>query len=332
MKKARALQREPRPARPTAVSGSSASTGVLAQRRSTLGAGGSTAAPAIVDAGRPLDTGARHDMEAGFGRDFSNIRVHNDARAHDNARSLGARAYAAGDHLVFGHGAYRPDTSPGRALIAHELAHSVQQGGVQMKADGPIPAGADGELEAQADRAALDVTAGRAAPRLTRIDRPAIFKAENDPPVAPTATAGESAGSATDLPGDVQLVEETPKGPGATVLVVSLPLLTLPRVKGKGAWVQQAYTQIASGNRLIFSPIFDGKTYDAATSIKAFMEKPGDKYKDIWLNNYGFNNLRELGKAIRAEESPAHGQSPSKTSSDPKGTVNWIRKNGGSSG
>src|SRR5262245_21215703 len=88
---------------------------VLAQRRSTFGASGATVAPAIVEAGRPLDASTRSAMEYGFARDFSQIRVHDDARAHDNARALNAQAYAAGDHIVFGEGRYRPETPSGRA-------------------------------------------------------------------------------------------------------------------------------------------------------------------------------------------------------------------------
>jgi hypothetical protein len=292
MKKALALQRDPRPARPAAVSGSSASTGVLARRRSTLGAGGSTAAPAIVDAGRPLDTGARHDMEAGFGRDFSNIRVHDDARAHDNARSLGARAYAAGDHIVFGSGAYRPDTSPGRALIAHELAHSVQQGGVQMKADGPIPAGADAELEAQADRAALDVTAGRPTPRLTRIDRPAIFRAISDPPAGGKAKT-PAAGPPQNLPQGMTVITDDPPGIGTTELVVAVTRFALPLEKGMGPWVQAAYDEAATGGRLVFSPLIEGN------KVAAYKEG-GEDYKSIWLGNYGFSTTQGLASAFRS--------------------------------
>ena len=44
------------------------------------------------------------------------------------ARSIGARAYAVGNRLVFGRNAYAPGTADGRRLIAHELAHVVQQG------------------------------------------------------------------------------------------------------------------------------------------------------------------------------------------------------------
>src|SRR5262249_39730525 len=152
---------------------------------------------------------------------FSHIRVHDDARAHDNARALNARAFAAGDHIVFSEGRYRPETPSGRALIAHELAHSVQQGGVQMKTEGPLPADADAELERQADRAAFEVTTGRGAPALTRIGRPAVFRAESDPPPGGT-TAPSAAGPPQKLPPDMTVIKDDPPGIGTTELVVAV--------------------------------------------------------------------------------------------------------------
>jgi hypothetical protein len=297
--KSLALEHRPASLRSREVAPAAPRSRLLAQRRSTLGDARSVLAPPVVDGGCPLDAATRGAMESGFRHDFSSVRVHDDARAHDDARSLGARAYAAGNHLVFAQGAYRPATIAGQALIAHELAHSVQQRGVQMKADGPMPAHADAELEAQADRAAIDVTAGRSVGALTRIGKPAVFRANGDPPAAPDAKTPLPAGSATGLPQDVEVIEETPQGPGATVLVVSLPMLRLPKPKGKGAWVKQGYTAMAAGGRLVFSPIFDGKNYANAASIKAYMEKPGEKYKDVWLNNYGFTSLKALAKGIR---------------------------------
>ena len=283
---------------------------ILAQRRSTLGGGGSITAPAIQDAGRPLDAATRGAMESGFGREFSNIRVHDDARAHDNARDLGARAYAAGDHIVFGEGSYRPETPGGRALIAHELAHSVQQGGVQMKADGPLPAHADAELERQADRAALDVTAGRRASGLSSINRPSVFRADGDKsaPVAdattttPAAAASVTpapAGAATGLPNGVSVIEEIPPGAGATRLFAELPVLDLPKPKGAGGWVEKAYKAAATGKSLIFQPSLKGGKVAAA--IK---EKSGESYKDVWLNNYGFTSLKALGNAFATSQNP----------------------------
>ncbi len=78
---------------------------------------------------RPLEPVLRQDMEQRFGHDFSSVRVHTGAQAHDSARSLRALAYTVGNNIVFGTGQYAPGTRTGRSLIAHELTHVVQQGG-----------------------------------------------------------------------------------------------------------------------------------------------------------------------------------------------------------
>lgn len=70
--------------------------------------------------------------------DFSGVRIHTDARAAESARAVGAHAYTAGHHIVFDAGKYAPQTSEGRALIAHELTHVQQQ-----------TAGASGVLQRQ---------------------------------------------------------------------------------------------------------------------------------------------------------------------------------------
>jgi hypothetical protein len=77
----------------------------------------------------PLETGTRAFMESRFGYDFGHIRVHTDERAARSAQDFGALAYTVGNHIVFGAGQYKPTTSSGRRLVAHELAHVVQQGG-----------------------------------------------------------------------------------------------------------------------------------------------------------------------------------------------------------
>lgn len=73
--------------------------------------------------GRPLPDAERGFMEARFGRDFSRVRVHDDAPAALSALAVGAEAYTAGGHIVFGPGRFAPHTGAGRALLAHELAH-----------------------------------------------------------------------------------------------------------------------------------------------------------------------------------------------------------------
>jgi hypothetical protein len=66
-------------------------------------------------------------MEAAFGRNFSHVRVYTDGAADRAARSVTADAYSAGPHIAFASGRYAPATSSGTELLAHELAHVVQQ-------------------------------------------------------------------------------------------------------------------------------------------------------------------------------------------------------------
>jgi hypothetical protein len=110
---------------------------------------------AATSRGVPLDASVRATMGARFGHDFSAVRVHADERADDDARSLQARAFTVGTHVVFARGAYPPKSSDGLRLIAHELAHVVQQAG-------RLPTGSvsDRAGEHAADEAAQVVAAG----------------------------------------------------------------------------------------------------------------------------------------------------------------------------
>ncbi|MDN3258973.1 DUF4157 domain-containing protein [Streptomyces sp. CSDS2] len=71
--------------------------------------------------GRPLDQRSRTDMEARFGADFSDVRVHTDAAARASAAQLGAAAYTSGSHIVAG------PSGIDRHTLAHELTHVLQQ-------------------------------------------------------------------------------------------------------------------------------------------------------------------------------------------------------------
>ncbi len=77
--------------------------------------------------GQPLDSSTRSFFEPRFKRDFSSVRVHADDKAAESARSVNALAYTIGPHLVFGPGQYAPSAPAGRELLAHELAHVMQQ-------------------------------------------------------------------------------------------------------------------------------------------------------------------------------------------------------------
>ncbi len=77
--------------------------------------------------GQSLNGSTRAFMEPRFRHDFSQVRVHTDARAAESARTVNALAYTVGKDVVFDKGKYAPETSEGRKLIAHELTHVVQQ-------------------------------------------------------------------------------------------------------------------------------------------------------------------------------------------------------------
>lgn len=95
-----------------------------------LSAGGAAqvARAGMAGAGAPLDAGVRDRFEPAFGSDFSGVRVHTGGPAADAAGALDARAYTVGGDIVFNQGEYAPASDSGQALIAHELAHVVQQG------------------------------------------------------------------------------------------------------------------------------------------------------------------------------------------------------------
>jgi Domain of unknown function (DUF4157) len=82
--------------------------------------------------GQPLDAASRAFFEPRFGHDFSKVRVHADRDAAESARRVNALAYTVGRDMVFGQGQFSPHSSSGRRLLAHELAHTVQQRGASM--------------------------------------------------------------------------------------------------------------------------------------------------------------------------------------------------------
>jgi hypothetical protein len=79
--------------------------------------------------GQSLPASTQSFFEERFGQDFSDVRVHTGPRADEAAQSIDAEAFTLGSDVAFARGAYRPQTSEGKRLLAHELTHVVQQGG-----------------------------------------------------------------------------------------------------------------------------------------------------------------------------------------------------------
>lgn len=125
-------------------------------------------APPVVDQalrapGQPLDAAIAQRFERHFGHDFGAVRVHTDAKAAESARAVDAQAYTVGSEVVFAADQYRPDSAGGQRLIAHELAHVVQQAGARPA--GRLMVGAaDDAHERAAEAAATALARGAPAP------------------------------------------------------------------------------------------------------------------------------------------------------------------------
>ena len=110
--------------------------------------------------GHPLDAGVKSRMETAFGGDFSDVRAHTDSNAAELSTRLNARAFTVGRDVAFGAGEYQPGTLVGDALIAHELAHVMQQGNESSSIASLTQGGAEyNALEEDADNSAAGAVA-----------------------------------------------------------------------------------------------------------------------------------------------------------------------------
>jgi Domain of unknown function (DUF4157) len=104
--------------------------------------------------GRPLERSVASALAPTMGS-VDDVRIHTDDGAAALARAVSARAFTVGSDVYFGRGQYKPGTADGNQLIAHEVAHTVQQRGAP--ADGPLVVSQPGDaLERDAESAARD--------------------------------------------------------------------------------------------------------------------------------------------------------------------------------
>jgi hypothetical protein len=151
--------------------------------------------------GAPLPSGARTRFEASLGADLSAVRVHTGDASATAASQLGARAFAVGQDIHFGAGQYRASDLFGSHLLAHEVAHTVQQGsrsgGPQTKLEVSQPGDA---FEVEADRAAdammrgAPATVSRSATGIARAAWNAAYGSQD-----PTTATDDGSGKGTAL-------------------------------------------------------------------------------------------------------------------------------------
>jgi hypothetical protein len=85
--------------------------------------------PLVSGSGQQLSRQARAFFEPRFGMDLGDVRIHTGEEAAASARAFDARAFTYGRNIVFGRGQYQPETTQGKRLLAHELAHVAQSAG-----------------------------------------------------------------------------------------------------------------------------------------------------------------------------------------------------------
>ena len=152
--------------------------------------------------GRALPGGLRERLEHQTGETLSDVQIHDTPAAHEAAEAVGARAFALGRSVYFGAGEYRPATRSGQELLAHEVAHTVQQRGASIPSPGQLAIRDSSDRhEHEADAFARAFDRGAPAPALSaspslgsaRVQRAISFARSNDAFTTNAMGATESA-------------------------------------------------------------------------------------------------------------------------------------------
>jgi|GEM_PF-2359042 len=238
--------------------------------------------PAIVyevlrSPGQPLDARTRAFMEPRFGYDFSNVRVHTDAKAAESARAVNALAYTAGQDVVFGAGNYFPETTMGKKLLAHELTHVVQQGGCRSAGSesDTLTTVASPLLEAEANRTAQIAIDQGAFSRISQAASPVLQR--------------------WDSPEHVEL-GETAAGSSSEFVVLECHNRDFPqRLQAVTTWPTEWQTLHARGTPEQRRAITEGLTYGEIIALS------GDFYADFnALNRAPLREIYDLIPLIRS--------------------------------
>lgn len=154
--------------------------------------------------GKPLPPSERAHLSTIAGEELDDVRIHNDETAHKAAAMLGARAFAVGRSIFFGANEYRPSSQEGKHVLAHEVAHTVQQKKATVPSWKNLQIGrASSVHEAEADRFARSATGLSVpsqpvsfahTPMVARVQRAISFSRTNDSFTTNTMGVTERAG------------------------------------------------------------------------------------------------------------------------------------------
>jgi hypothetical protein len=147
--------------------------------------------------GRPLPPILATDFGRRLGADLRHVRIHDDAVAAVIADTADARAFTLGSHVFFNQGEYEPSTQVGRALLAHELGHLVQQSSWRGESAGEFSQVPNGSAVSPDQAEAEGIAAGHAAARrpsistLHAVTGPVVQCASGGDPQTPTVNGFE---------------------------------------------------------------------------------------------------------------------------------------------
>jgi hypothetical protein len=255
--------------------------------------------------GRPLEPQVRRPFEQALGADLSSVRIHDDAAAHAFARDVGARAATLGSHIYFSKDRYAPHAHAGRALLSHELVHTLQPEARSMLHRTPESEARLAEIERLLDTTVItedyrrDLETERATLLAEGNRQPAApggtFTAQNPTPgtftppnPAPSpapvgqpvnvitmsvaefeAQTGMSAALLPDAPAEMTSEEEPPRWPSAVPGAVGSASLFTPKIN----WYYRGLTphdptlsQLLGGADLLPRPLAPGLTFKLAAS------------------------------------------------------------------
>jgi hypothetical protein len=276
-------------------------------------------APPIVDdvlasPGRPLDAATRAFMEPRFGHDFSSVRVHTGDRAARSAEAVDARAYTVGRDIVFGRGAYAPQAAGGRTLLAHELAHTLQQGAGGSGAlrrvgmgDVHIAEGMDAEREAEEKRRRTSTEPTNMAHRILL---------DSDVAAASAAAPGAKAASRSGIPSAVFVLHDTGSQVSGAKIAEHKAEGRRSVGEGAGAYAPQSGSATVTHDPLYGSRRPSATQYERGNDVMSQPDRE-KSYRKIWketardvresaldtvLSNQGSSSkeaARERAKAIK---------------------------------
>ncbi|HYU84497.1 MAG TPA: DUF4157 domain-containing protein, partial [Kribbellaceae bacterium] len=133
--------------------------------------------------GQPIPDAAAGRLEAGTGMSLRDVRLHADAAAATMAANVGASAFTVGQHIYFGRGRYNPGSTSGYRLLAHEVAHTIQDSG----GTGPLVVGAaDAPAEREADTLAGHLASHQGAAMASLSASPTVVRRQPEPGASPS--------------------------------------------------------------------------------------------------------------------------------------------------